>query len=116
MTFRVGMKVVSIKRGAWRRSEGGTVDGPAPQFGCVYTIRGFDISSGRGLLLEEIVGVHHYANGAERGWDASRFRPAVEPKQEVSFTTGAPIDSERWDGRRVVEPMPVDGWGVSVKT
>ena len=34
-----------------------------------------------------------------------RFRPLTDQKKSVSFTAGAPDDSERWDNRRkVVEP------------
>lgn len=44
------------------------------------------------------------------GWRASRFRPLTDQKKSVSFTQGAPRDSERWDNRRkVVEPAKVGG-------
>lgn len=35
-----------------------------------------------------------------RGYDARDFRPVVDSKVSVSFTEGAPLDSEHWDGRK----------------
>ena len=113
MTFRVGMKVVCVDDSpSWKGAETNLREGK------IYTITGFgcvDVDGELGIEVAEVAlhrDEHHYPH-----FRASRFRPAVEPKQEVSFTTGAPMDSERWDNRRrVVEPMPVDGWRVSVKT
>ena len=114
MTFRVGMKVVCVNAAP---DEGRfLLDGERPLIeGDVYTISGFPVPLG--YHAEPVVSLLEQPRPDGAGWRVGRFRPAVEPKQEVSFTTGAPIDSERYDNRRpVVEPMPVDGWRVSVKT
>lgn len=37
------------------------------------------------------------------GMLATRFRPVVDRKSSISFTEGAPTDSETWDNRRKVE-------------
>lgn len=105
MTFRVGMKVVCVD---------------ASDCSDILRHNGIYTISKVGLLSHGESGVTVEEDKSDCGWPihwrASRFRPLVDTKQEVSFTTGAPIDSERWDGRRrrVVEPMPVDGWRVGV--
>jgi hypothetical protein len=38
-------------------------------------------------------------DGSGRAWQNWRFRPLIEGKTEISFTTGADPDSERWDNR-----------------
>ena len=38
------------------------------------------------------------------GWLAESFRPLVDTRKSVSFTAGAPKDSERWDNRKVGSP------------
>lgn len=111
MTFKIGMKVVCVNA-SFPPSR--TVLGPMRHVmelveGHVYTISAvglrhpLDATQGECVLVEEV----------ERGWSepfwASRFRPAVSPKQEVSFTTGADPDSERFDNRRTREKA----WGCS---
>lgn len=78
------------------------VDASGNQFlsvGGVYTIRGLRTMrlGDAGLYLEEVSHPH-----SDAPFFARRFRPAVSPKAEISFTTGAPKDSERWDNRRPV--------------
>lgn len=34
------------------------------------------------------------------GWKVTRFRPVTCAKTFISFTMGAPLDSEHWDGRK----------------
>ena len=36
------------------------------------------------------------------GWSPYRFRPVVDDKKEVSFTTVADPESDKWDNRRKV--------------
>ncbi len=89
MAFRVGMKVVCVD------------DSPdwmgRPIFvtvGSVYTVTDILERYGEvGILLLEI------EPGGAPGWLASRFRQIVERKTDISFTTGADPDSERWDNR-----------------
>ena len=108
MTFRVGMKVVCIDDGpSWM----GII--PPLKRGCVYTVAGLDtrgLSYGElGLWLTEVRAI-----GDQFHFDSfrtSRFRPAVSPKSEISFTQGAPLDSEQWDNRRL--PARVKEWGAS---
>ena len=86
--FRVGMKVVCVDgtpKPGWRR--------PWLVEGAVYTIRAFD-DNGELKLCEVI------RSNDSIGFYRWRFRPAVSPKQQVSFTTGAPRDSDQWDNRR----------------
>lgn len=109
MTFRVGQRVVCIRNGASRFTGARR---RRLQVGAVYTVKKYWVSEcgNPACLLNEIAPA-----GDHIAFDATRFRPAVEPKQEVSFTTGADPESERYDNRRpVVEPMPVDGWRVGV--
>lgn len=105
MTFRVGMKVVKFAGG----EDSGHAGERFPIIGGVYTIASIEPSyrwPGESILVLMECDHRHRA---------IRFRPAVSPKQEISFTQGADPESERYDNRRpVVEPMPVDGWG-SVK-
>ncbi len=108
MTFRVGMKVVCV------------IDddaSPRPQLvkGRVYTVSHVRVfgsdetwKPGVGILLAELPAVETEGDWPHYG--AIRFRPAVEPKAEVSFTTGADPDSEQYDNRRRVA---VPEWGCS---
>ena len=100
MTFKIGMKVVCVDDTPdWLGRE------LVIKKGEVYTIA--EMFNWRGKLCVRLVEVK---TEQAPGWYASRFRPAVSPKQEVSFTTGAPLDSEQWDNRkRVDEPA----WGAS---
>lgn len=114
MTFKIGMKVVcvdAVQHGRytpWPHGKGmhGLTEG------VVYTIRALgDFEGTPGCVwLHEI---HRPLVGCvEFPYALERFRPAVSPKQEVSFTTGAPLDSEQWDNRkRVDEPA----WGATQK-
>lgn len=84
MTFRVGQKVVCIKRGRWRNLERDEV---APSYGDILTIRSINVrSEGVFLLFVEIVNpLKNYIDGlAEAEFLSSRFRPAVEPPTDIS--------------------------------
>lgn len=98
--FYVGQKVVCVD------------DSPTPlgvpvpfTRGEAVTVSGF--SGPACVFLSE-----HPGHFPAAGYYSHRFRPLTDQKKSVSFTQGAPRDSERWDNRRkVVEPFPVDGWG-----
>ena len=98
--FRVEQKVVCVKRFAesWRQHRE-----VFPVLQSIYTVRGFH-EEGDAIYLEEISNPPLYRGGRrECAFDVSNFRPVVSPKQEVSFTTGAPLDSEEWDNRKRVK-------------
>lgn len=101
MTFRVGMKVICIKAPRGRGWEGFF---PSVK-GRIYTIREIYISPHSGVLAlrfeEHINPICSY--GYECGYNAERFRPIVDRKAEISFTEGAPKDSEQFDNRRKVK-------------
>lgn len=88
MTFRVGQKVVCIRKDAW---EGGYQDETDPIYGHVYTIREIvDYPHGPvGLLLVEIVNPpRHYAEGFhECDFQSPNFRPVVERNTDISIFT-----------------------------
>lgn len=101
MTFRVGMKVVCVD------------DSPTSLFGErqlvfgeIYTIRWAGVAVDffgefPGVRLVEVP-MHERSSPSQDdvAFASRRFRPAVSPKQEVSFTTGADPGSEAWDNRR----------------
>lgn len=83
MTFRVGQNVVCIKASTisgW----GGKQDA---EVGRVYTIRCcyIDEIGTPGLLLEEIKNPVKWSVALEFGFVASRFRPVVDRKTDISF-------------------------------
>jgi hypothetical protein len=99
MTFRVGQKVVCIRHLDWAGWPGATY----PKVGPIYTVRSInDEPKGAIICLEEIDNAHlSRAHGRiEPGFIASAFRPIIEIKKRVSFTTGADPDSESWDNRK----------------
>jgi hypothetical protein len=101
MTFRVNQKVVCIKRNGWFPRLSFEVH---PSFNNVYTVREIIVLGDLvGLRLAEIRNqTHQYSDGiSEAIFDASGFRPVVEPKAEISFTHGADPSSDRFDNRRV---------------
>lgn len=104
MTFKIGMKVVCVDGRRHRSSE--CVGAIPPSLGHVYTIREIRTNPRTGIpgfLLVEIRNnlVSSVIDGVgEPYFSSTRFRPAVSPKQQVSFTTNAPLDSEKWDCRR----------------
>lgn len=100
--FRVGMKVVCVKKFREFYRQAGEV---FPTVQSIYTIRGFH-SDGDAIYLSEIHNPLLYGNGTrECAFLVSFFRPVTSSKQEVSFTTGAPVDSERWDNRVKRKPQ-----------
>lgn len=100
MTFYVGQKVVCVDAAPRYRAN-------VPlRKGAIYTIRGFTTADDGqcGVLLDEAIDPSgYYRNGQECGFFADRFRPIVDRKSSVSFTMGAPKDSERWDNRKRVK-------------
>lgn len=73
------------------------IQGIEPQFDEVYTIREFDyIMDEQYVRFVEIINpltVH-----GEEAWPVMAFSPIVD--QSISWTMGAPVDSEVWDSRR----------------
>lgn len=112
MTFRVGDPVVCIKLGdPLKMQKWAALGAKYPQINAVYVIRGILFHGGvETLLLEEIVN-NIPCLDYEPGYSSSHFRPAVSPKSEISFTQGAPLDSEQWDNRR--HPARVKELGAS---
>lgn len=103
MTFKIGMPVVQIS--PWREKDTAYSDVRFTECGVVYTIR--EIVQVRGvtaLRFHELINPAHryawFATPVEQPFPTWNFRPAVSPKQQVSFTTGAPRDSRKWDNRR----------------
>lgn len=97
--FRVGMKVVCVDDGRYPGQwHDPNLDGLTK--GRVYTIRQVGLvcwlDGSEGVRLQEIF---RDPVDEDMPYFARRFRPVTSPKQEVSFTTGAPVDSERWDNR-----------------
>jgi len=99
MAWRVGMKCELVDDDWTPRR----VPLQYPVKGQVYVVRTVDISalSGRvGLRLQGIKNRRHPRIGAEYGFLASRFRPIVDRKTDISFaheilrtvTKDAPID------------------------
>lgn len=114
MTFRVGQKVVCVDDEFVAVCRGRAT---LPRRGKTYTVRNvFTYSQWTAIRLVEIknkaVAFYNDDTGetVEAAFPTWRFRPAVEPKAEVSFTTGADPDSEQYDNRRRI---PVSEWGCS---
>ncbi len=91
MTFKIGMKVVCVDAGLdYMGLPTNLIEG------LVYTVEDIPLIHGRVALV--VAGAPSWH--PTKAYRASRFRPAVSPKQQVSFTTGAPRDSDQWDNRR----------------
>lgn len=83
MTFKIGMPVKCVDASGmeiWLRT------------GATYTVAAI---SHEFLNFEELI-----KPGRDLRFYKWRFRPTVSPKQQVSFTTGAPRDSRKWDNRK----------------
>jgi hypothetical protein len=84
MNFRVGQQVVCIPASTGRRYfiyMGRVVQGNVPVVGQVYTVRGYDSSPYKGLLLQEIVSDLLDPSppwGGEVGFDPIRFKPVIK--------------------------------------
>jgi hypothetical protein len=105
MTFRVGQKVVCVDANFYGFEGFGRHKYPTR--GTVYHIREIvDACGEANVRLAEIkngIGVCiSSGKEAEPFFRASRFRPIVERKDEISFTEGAPKDSEQFDNRRKI--------------
>ena len=103
MAFHVGQKVQFI---GWQRDLT-----PAeiehrirhpykdPELNAVYTIAATYVHSDGDLML--ILAEYEINNpNWMAGWTSDGFRPLTDRKSEVSFTEGAPKESERFDNRR----------------
>lgn len=106
MNFRIGQKVVCVKRGQWSVVLYGET---VPEFGKIYTVRGFDpyldAGGSAGIFLEEIVNPpHQYRNAyGEASFCVTKFRPVIERKTEV----GMAILREILDRETVGDPAHV---------
>ena len=94
--FYVGQKVVCIDDSApdyWSSPKSDVLKKDQ-----IYTIMKIYPRSTDGMILLSLAEV----NPADEynGWRENRFRPLVEDKKTVSFTEGAPKDSEQWDNRK----------------
>lgn len=97
--FKVGQKVVYVHHKIVDHKFGNTTPDP----NVIYTVRAIGVIGGviSAILLQEI-------RNAPRLWcdavyelhmNSAFFRPLVENKSEISFTTGADPESEKWDNR-----------------
>lgn len=96
--FHVDQKVVCI--GGWKRVLEGCV---LPKIGTIYTVRWIGqraTDDAPCLMLVEHFGGAQPVTGIEYSFNVTHFRPLIESKSSVSFTEGAPPDSERFDNRR----------------
>jgi hypothetical protein len=101
MTFRVGQKVVCVDATSgpftW-------LPGEAPTEGAIYTVARLSISPLDGVALMELCEITRHKNTEKnwghKGYGQYRFRPVVENKSSISFTMGAPKDSEKFDNRK----------------
>lgn len=84
INFHVGQKVVCIQGATHKTS---AVDDFRPMTGGIYTVRGYVIGSFPRLLLEEYVHPEIWSDGFEWGWNATRFRPLVSRKTDISIFT-----------------------------
>lgn len=100
MTFRVGMPVRCVDGyfHALARVIYFMLGIAPPVKDRQYTIEkcGLIVGGQSGVVLVETKNISLMLGA----WRASRFRPLMDTKSEVSFTAGAPKDSEKWDGRR----------------
>lgn len=98
MTFYVGQKVICVDAKPRLHARRNWIWGDAPTEGAIYTISELYIGKeGLEIVLHE----HKRSPYSEyRGFASRRFRPLVSDTRKVSFTEGAPKDSERWDNRK----------------
>lgn len=98
MSFHVGQKVVCVD--ASKDSVGRSMP---LSVGAIYTIIyiGHDDFGGTGFLLAEASIAKHPLKTTR--FKSSRFRPIIKDRKSVSFTIGAPKDSERWDNRKKIK-------------
>lgn len=98
MSFHVGQKVVCV-------DDSTVPDEPGPYVknGAIYTVCEIEVAYDGDPLLhfDELHSVS--IRGWSAGYIADRFRPLVEDRKSVSFTIGAPKDSERWDNRKKIK-------------
>src|SRR5690348_6733715 len=99
MSFHVGQKVVCVDADPLpgRRCQ----PGHELTRGAVYTIRETGLTAYTGapaVRLQEIFRDHTIPIN-DMPYLARRFRPLTETKSKISFTEGAPKDSEKWDNR-----------------
>lgn len=90
--FRVGQKVAVAKEFPQSEIRRAQDDGVLlPKHGVVYTIRNMEPGIWNPcetfIRLEEIVNLPHVEDGIEPSFSATRFRPVVESKTEISIFT-----------------------------
>lgn len=105
MTFRVGQRVACVDANPYRYvsrdddSYIASVDGL--KTGGTYTIRQITISSFKGIAYLGIRLLEIERPFGDVAFDASRFRPLIERKSQISFTHGADPSSDQFDNRRL---------------
>jgi hypothetical protein len=100
MTFRVGQRVVCVKRDAWTDalSQLPLEADNFPVFGMVYTVRTIDAAHGNLYLrFEEIVNApRNYVNGLDEcNFWAARFRPVKETDISIFTAMLAPTPKQK---------------------
>lgn len=95
MTFRVGQRVVCVDDAPGHLGRTSVINGRIYTITAIYRER--MSRNGVGFVLAEVTPVHGLL-----GFMGHRFRPLIENKSTISFTQGAPKDSERFDNRRKV--------------
>ncbi len=81
--FAVGQKVVCIFGHQGENKL--TKNGWAPKTGGIYTVRSIFVWGKTYIRLEEYHDDHNDGPWGECGWDASRFRPAIEHRTDISI-------------------------------
>lgn len=99
MSFHIGQRVICVN------DTNGTIMS-RPVLGCGYSA---GLRNGAIYNIRSVENQFLYFAELKGGWRATRFRPIIERKTEVSFTEGAPKDSEKFDNRRRVKVLAPSG-------
>jgi hypothetical protein len=101
MTFRVGQTVECVDdNDCWDDGEGRSIL-PQIRSGNRYIVRWIGINGDTENLSVRLHGISRQNSFyPDYPFRASRFRPIVENKTSISFTTGADPKSKRFDNRR----------------
>lgn len=103
MAFRVGQTVVCVDDASCGTSMAiayRDFPGSAVFKGKIYTIKdvGLTFGGSHGVRLVEIK--LNNESGVDLFYKSSRFRPLTDTKTSISFTEGAPLDTQHLDNRR----------------